>query len=102
MKKESNLHEDHIFKLAKKHLGCYDTPHMKSILPYIQIIISVILVALILLQRTGAQVGGAFGGSDNLSSAYHTRRGVEKGLFIATIILAIIFAVSALINLLNL
>ncbi len=73
---------------------------MKSILPYIQIVISVILVALILLQRTGAQVGGAFGGSDNLSSAYHTRRGAEKGLFIATIILAIIFAISALINLL--
>ncbi len=73
---------------------------MKSLLPYIQIIISVILVALILLQRTGAQVGGAFGGSDNLSSAYHTRRGSEKGLFIATIVLAIIFAVSALINLL--
>ena len=66
---------------------------MKSLLPYIQIVISVILVALILLQRTGAQVGGAFGGSDNLSSAYHTRRGTEKGLFIATITLAIIFAI---------
>ena len=72
---------------------------MKSLLPYIQVIISVILIALILLQRTGAQVGGAFGGSDNLSSAYHTRRGMEKGLFIATIILAILFAVSALVNL---
>lgn len=73
---------------------------MKSLLPYIQIVISVILVALILIQRTGAQVGGAFGGSDNLSSAYHTRRGAEKGLFIATVILAILFAISALINLL--
>ena len=72
---------------------------MKSLLPYIQIIISVILIALILLQRTGAQVGGAFGGSDNLSSAYHTRRGLEKGLFITSIILAILFAVSALANL---
>jgi protein translocase SecG subunit len=71
---------------------------MKSLLPYIQIIISVILIALILLQRTGAQVGGAFGGSDNLSSAYHTRRGFEKGLFIATIILAILFGLSALAN----
>ena len=72
---------------------------MKSLLPYIQILISVILIALILLQRTGAQVGGAFGGSDNLSSAYHTRRGFEKGLFIATVIVAILFAVSALITL---
>ena len=73
---------------------------MKSLLPYIQIILSVILIATILLQRTGAQVGGAFGGGDNFSSAFHTRRGFEKGLFIATIIVAILFAASALVNLL--
>ena len=73
---------------------------MKSLLPYIQLILSVILVAAILLQRTGAQVGGAFGGGDNFSSAFHTRRGFEKGLFIMTIIIAVIFAVSALVNLL--
>ena len=72
---------------------------MKSILPYIQIILSVLMVALILIQRTGAQVGGAFGGGDNLSSAYHTRRGLEKGLFISTIIVALLFAVSALVSL---
>ena len=78
---------------------CYSTPHMKSLLPYIQIILSVLLVGAILLQRTGAQVGGAFGGSDNFSSAFHTRRGLEKALFSITIVLAILFAVSALINL---
>lgn len=72
---------------------------MKSLLPYIQIILSVVLVAIILLQRTGAQVGGAFGGNDNFSSAFHTRRGMEKILFIITIIVAILFAVSALLNL---
>jgi protein translocase SecG subunit len=74
---------------------------MKSLLPYIQIILSVLLVAAILLQRTGAQLGGAFGGSDNFSSAFHTRRGFEKGLFITTIILAILFALSALISLVS-
>lgn len=72
---------------------------MKSLLPYIQIILSVVLVAAILLQRTGAQIGGAFGGSDNFSSAYHTRRGFEKVLFNATIVIAILFALSALLNL---
>jgi len=72
---------------------------MKSLLPYAQIILSVLLITAILLQRTGAQVGGAFGGSDNLSSAYHTRRGLEKGLFIGSIIIAILFAISALLNL---
>ena len=72
---------------------------MKSLLPYIQIILSVILVTAILFQRTGAQVGGAFGGSDNFSSAFRTRRGLEKWLFNATMVIAILFAVSALLNL---
>jgi preprotein translocase subunit SecG len=70
-----------------------------SILPYIQIVLAVILVIAILLQRTGSQIGGAFGGGDNFSSAFHTRRGFEKTLFIITIIVAILFAISALINL---
>ena len=72
---------------------------MKPLLPYVDIVLSVLLIAVILLQRTGAQVGGAFGGSDNLSSAYHTRRGIEKWLFIGTIIIAILFAITALLNL---
>ncbi len=72
---------------------------MKSLLPYIQLILSVLLVAAILLQRTGAQVGGAFGGSDNFSSAFHTRRGFEKVLFVVTIIIGVLFAVSALFGL---
>ena len=72
---------------------------IQSILPYIQLFLAVILVGAILLQRTGAQVGGAFGGSDNFSSAYHTRRGFERTLFIMTIVISIIFALSALLNL---
>ena len=70
-----------------------------SILPYIQIVLAVILLTAILLQRTGAQIGGAFGGSDNLSSEFHTRRGFERNLFIMTIIVTILFAISALITL---
>lgn len=73
---------------------------IEVILPYIQIVLAVVLVTAILLQRTGAQIGGAFGGSDNFSSAYHTRRGFEKTLFIITIVIAIFFAIAALINLL--
>ena len=70
-----------------------------SILPYIQIVLAVILVTAVLLQKTGSQIGGAFGGSDNFSTAYHTRRGLEKTLFIITIVVAILFAISALITL---
>src|SRR5665213_2560500 len=62
-----------------------------SLLPYAQIAVAAILVAFILLQKTGAQMGGAFGGSDNWSTAYHTRRGLEKGLFVGTIIAGIVF-----------
>ena len=72
---------------------------ISSLLPYIQIVLAVVMIAAILLQQTGAALGGAFGGSDNFSSAFHTRRGVERTLFIITIVVAILFAISALLNL---
>ena len=70
-----------------------------SILPYIQIVLAIVLIGAVLLQQTGAAMGGAFGASDNFSSAFHTRRGLEKTLFIVTIVIGILFAVSALISL---
>jgi preprotein translocase subunit SecG len=72
-----------------------------SILPYIQIVLAALLGTAILLQKTGAQIGGAFGGSDNFSSAFHTRRGFEKTLFIVTIVIAVLFALTALIGLIK-
>lgn len=72
---------------------------METILPYIQIILSVLLVATILLQQTDAGLGGAFGGSDTMGPGHHTRRGPEKVLFYATIIIAVLFALSALLAL---
>jgi preprotein translocase subunit SecG len=70
-----------------------------AVLPFVQIVLSVALVVCILLQRTGASLGGAFG-ADNFSSGFHTRRGLEKTLFYATIVIAALFALSALLNLL--
>ena len=70
-----------------------------TVLPYAQIVLSVLLIAAILLQRTGASLGGAFG-ADNFSSGFHTRRGLERTLFYATIALGILFAGSALLQLL--
>ncbi len=72
---------------------------IRAILPYIQIVLAVLMITSILLQRTGAALGGAFGGSDNMSTAFHTRRGLEKTLFTATVVIAILFALSALIAL---
>src|SRR3989344_5797691 len=68
-------------------------------LPYIQIVLAVLLTGCILLQQTGASLGGAFGG-DNFTAGYHTRRGSEKYLFWASIVLSILFAATAFVALL--
>ncbi len=70
-----------------------------NILPYAQIILSILLIASILLQQRGASIGGAFG-TDNFSSTFYKRRGIEKVLFQATIVIAILFVLSALVALL--
>lgn len=67
-------------------------------LPFIQIIIAVLLIAVILLQQRGSSLGGAFGG-DNFSSAFQKRRGAELFLFKLSIGLAILFALSAFVPL---
>ncbi len=69
-----------------------------GILPYIQTVLAIVVVVCILLQQTGASMGGALGG-DNFSAAYHTRRGMEKNLFYATLISGTLLAVSALLAL---
>lgn len=73
---------------------------LQAFLPYVQIVLSILLITTIVLQNTGASLGGAFG-VDNFSSGFHTRRGLEKTLFRATIALAVLFALSAFVNLLG-
>lgn len=60
-----------------------------------QIAVSVLLIAAILLQQRGTGLSSAFGGEGNV---YRTKRGLEKGLFIGTIALAIAFFTLALLN----
>lgn len=64
-------------------------------LQVIQIIISVTLIVLVLLQTKGSGLGGIFGGDGGV---YRTRRGVEKTMYHATIGLAIVFFVLSLIS----
>ncbi|MDD4995864.1 MAG: preprotein translocase subunit SecG [Patescibacteria group bacterium] len=61
---------------------------MTKILNIIQIIISVLLIVSVLLQQRGSGLSSAFGGS---GEGYHTKRGLEKIIFSATIILVITF-----------
>lgn len=68
-----------------------------KILPYAQIILSVILVTAILLQQSAAGVGGALGGGD-AGSFHHTRRGFERFLFYLTLACSILFALFAFLS----
>lgn len=61
----------------------------------IQIVISVLLIIVILMQSKGTGLGAAFGGEGNV---YSSRRGFEKTIYIATIILSILFLGTALLN----
>ena len=72
---------------------------ISSILPIIQVILSVLLIGAILLQRSEAGLGSSFGG-DGFSAGFHERRGLEKVLFYGTIVVAALFAISALVSLL--
>lgn len=74
------------------------TQVMSSILPYIQIFLSVILVTAILMQQTDASLGAVFGGGGGGDSSGRTRRGFEKTLFKATIVIAILFALASFID----
>lgn len=68
-----------------------------SALPYAEVILAVLLAIGIVLQQRGATLGGAFGG-DNFASTFYKRRGAEKFLFVATIIVGTLLVLAALAN----
>lgn len=72
---------------------------MVQILPYIQIILSLLLVAGILLQRSEAGLGSTFGESGSSTGGRFMRRGFEKILFNGTLLVAILFVLSAFASL---
>jgi preprotein translocase subunit SecG len=55
------------------------------------------LVAVIVIQTKGTGLGSAWGGT---GESYHTKRGVEKILFIVTIVLAALFLLTSIANIL--
>ncbi|OGY46973.1 MAG: preprotein translocase subunit SecG [Candidatus Komeilibacteria bacterium RIFCSPLOWO2_01_FULL_45_10] len=68
---------------------------MDKILQIVQLAAAALLVVFILIQQRGAGLGGIFGGE---SGFYRTKRGAEKVIFILTIVFAIIFIASSLLN----
>jgi protein translocase SecG subunit len=71
---------------------------MSTFLPYIQITLSLLLIIGVLLQHSEEGLGSAFGASDSTNARF-TRRGFEKMLFHATLIVAALFVLSAFANL---
>lgn len=66
----------------------------------IQAVISALLIVSILLQNRGTGLGETFGGGDiGGGNSYQTKRGFDKFLFRATIVLAIAFIGIAVFNL---
>jgi len=69
-----------------------------TLLQLAQVAVSIILIILILLQNRGEETSGIFGGAGG-GGAYYQRRGLEKTIFIFTIIFTVIFAGIGLLNL---
>lgn len=69
---------------------------MNSILQIATVVSAVLMVLFILLQARGASLGAGFGSSGEL---FTTRRGTDKSLYEATIVMAIVFVLSLLAGL---
>ncbi len=70
---------------------------LQAVLPMAQIVLSLLLIVGIVLQSRGASLGGAFGG-DNFASTFFKRRGAEKFLFNATILVALLWVLAAVLG----
>jgi protein translocase, SecG subunit len=71
--------------------------NIRLILNISQIVVSVLLIIAVLMQQRGTGLSATFGGEGNI---YRTKRGIEKALFILTIVLSIIFFAIAIANIL--
>jgi preprotein translocase subunit SecG len=71
---------------------------MSPFLTIIEIVISVLIIGIIIVQSRGSASGMAFGGQ---GETYRSKKGIEKVLFYVTIILAAFFALVSILALIN-
>ena len=67
-----------------------------NIFAIIQIVLALLLIIVTILQQRGSNAGMAFGGG---GESFRSKRGLEKFLFYATIVLAILFAANSILTL---
>jgi len=70
---------------------------MNTILFYVQVATSIILIVLITIQQRGTALGAEFGGG---SEVYSARRGAQKKIYYATVAVAAIFMILGVLNIL--
>lgn len=69
---------------------------MNQFLIVVQIVSAALLIVVILMQQRGSGLSGLFGGSGDI---YRSKRGIEKVLLNATIVLAVLFLGSGVLAL---
>lgn len=69
---------------------------LRTALNLVQLVISIVLIGIVLMQAKGSNIGTVFGGGE--SGVYRTRRGLEKRLFQFTIILAVLFLLMSILS----
>jgi protein translocase SecG subunit len=69
---------------------------MQQYLPLAQIVVSILLVVLILLQQRGTALGSSFGQEGGF---YATRRGIQQKILWATVVCGALFIILSLLNL---
>lgn len=67
---------------------------MKLAITIIHIIVTLLLIGLILMQNSKGGLGSAFGGGEG----FRTRRGAERIVFTATIVVALLFLITSITN----
>lgn len=66
-------------------------------LSIIEIILSVVLTVLVVIQAKGGSLDGLLGGGGGDSGGFRTRRGVEETIFRMTIVVGILFFTNTLL-----
>lgn len=66
---------------------------MKTFLTVFQIVVSALLIITILVQEKGVGLSSTFGGGGEF---YRSRRGIDKILFVVTVVLSVLFMGTAI------
>lgn len=67
-----------------------------TLIPVLQIVVSLLIIVFVLLQQRGSGLGGAFGSEGTF---FATRRGIQQKLYWLTLALGVVFILLGIINL---